>query len=127
MSKIVFDKLIDYLHQIPAITMRVGSGDLDDGLWWIKFGIDIEHPLAWRVVQEIAHVVNYLSLNEKLPTTFYPVSPPPYLNGGPKDYLSWVIESTKVGFTPDLLREWLESRLPVPVGDVEGWNLQSEG
>jgi len=91
------------------------------GLWWVKFKIDIKHPLAWQVVQELGHVVNYLSLNEKLPTAFYPVSPPPYMNGGPEDFLSWVIENTDKEFKPDTLKEWLEGRLPQPVADASAW------
>jgi hypothetical protein len=51
----------------------------------VKFAIDIEHPLAWSVVQELGHVLNYVSLEERLPTVFMPVSPPPYMNGGPDE------------------------------------------
>ena len=83
----------------------------------MKFRIDITHPLAWQVVQEIGHVVNYLSLDEKLPTIFYPTSPPPYMNGGPEEFLSWVIENTSKEFTPDSMKEWLEGRLPRPVNN----------
>ncbi len=112
--------------KIPSIETSIGSGEFDNDLWWIKFQINIEHPLAWQVVQEIGHVVNYLSLDERLPTTFYPVSPPPYMNGGPKDYLSWIIESTSIDFTPDLLQEWLEGRLPRPVDNLEEWNSEDD-
>lgn len=126
MSNISFDNLINYIRKVPSIEAIIGNGVFDNGLWWIKFQINIEHPLAWQVVQEIGHVVNYLSLDEKLPTTFYPVSAPPYMNGGPKDYLYWVIESTSIDFTPDLLREWLEGRLPRPVDDLNEWNIESE-
>ena len=38
-----------------------------------KFTIDPSDPLAWRVVQELAHVLNCLSLDERLPTVFMPV------------------------------------------------------
>jgi hypothetical protein len=86
-----FATLIDYLSKVPAITGKIGSGFSNDGCWWVKFAIDIKHPLAWSVVQELGHVLNYLSLEERLPAVFMPVSPPPYLNGGP-EYLSWVIE-----------------------------------
>jgi hypothetical protein len=58
----------------------------------VKFSIDIGHPLAWHVVQELGHVMNYLSITDKLPTTFKPVSPPSHLNGGPRTFLAWVIE-----------------------------------
>lgn len=121
-----FDNLISYMRKVPAIENPIGNGIFDNGLWWIKFQINIEHSLAWQVVQEIGHVVNYLSLDEKLPTTFYPVSAPPYMNGEPKDYLYWIIESTSIGFTPDLLQEWLEGRLPRPVDNLDEWNIGSE-
>lgn len=114
------------MRKVPAIENPIGNGIFDTGLWWIKFQINIEHSLAWQVVQEIGHVVNYLSLDEKLPTTFYPVSAPPYMNGGPKDYLYWIIESTSIDFTPDLLQEWLEGRLPRPVDNLDEWNKGSE-
>jgi hypothetical protein len=63
--------------------------------------------------------MNYLSLDERLPTVFMPVSPPPYMNGGPRDYLSWVIESKSKHFMPSACAEWLEGRLPRPVTDSE--------
>ena len=87
----------------------------------MKFSIDIENPLAWHVVQELGHVLNYLSLNERLPTTFKPVSPPPYMNGGPREFLSWVIEGSDKDTQPATVAEWLEGRLPRPVSDLEQW------
>jgi len=59
----------------------MGSGLFDDGRWWLKVTIDIDHRLAWNVVQEPGPVLNYVSLDERLPTVFMPVSPPPYMNG----------------------------------------------
>jgi hypothetical protein len=58
----------------------------------VKFSIDVFHPSAWRTVQELGHVLNYVSINERLPTVFKPVLPPPYMNGGPVEFLPWVIE-----------------------------------
>lgn len=66
-------------------------------------------------------MLNSLSLEERLPTVFMPVSPPPYLNGGPEDYLSWVIECRDSAFTPDKIAEWLEARLPQPIDDEDEW------
>jgi hypothetical protein len=43
------------------------------------------------------------------------------MNGGPVDYLYWIIESEKSGFSPDDLKKWLEGRLPSPVDDLEEW------
>lgn len=121
-----FNILIAYLEKVPSIQARVASGVFDNGLWWVKFGIDIKNPLAWQVVQELGHVVNYISLDERLPTTFYPVSPPPYLNGGPAEFLSWVIESTATEFSPTQLQAYLEGRLPRPVDDLANWLLEED-
>lgn len=58
----------------------IGSEIDGKGDWWVKFSLDTRHPLAWRVVQELGHVLNYLSLDDRLPTVFFSVSSPPYLN-----------------------------------------------
>jgi hypothetical protein len=122
-----FHVLISYLARIPSIETNdtpshgIGSGLLDDGTWWVKFTIDIANPLAWNVVQECGYVLNYISPNERLPTVFKPVSPPPYLNGGP-EFLSWVIECPLDQMQPDEVAEWLEGRLPRPVDDLNQWN-----
>src|ERR1700758_3023243 len=115
MNESQFKPLLDYLRRVPAIEGTIGSGTFDDGRWWVKFGINTEHALAWNIVQELGHVLNYVSLNERLPTVFMPVSLPPYLNGGPHEFLSWVIESKDEAFSPDDCVEWLEGRLPQPV------------
>lgn len=122
-----FERLISYMERLPAIKLpagrkSIGTGRFENGNWWMKFHIDIGHPLAWRHVQEMGFVLNYLSVNERLPTVFMPVSPPPYLNGG-AEFLSWVIESTDPAFTPDSCAEWLEGRLPRPVEDLARWNM----
>ena len=120
-----FQKLIDYLARIPAVAANdtpsqgFGSGEGAGG-WWVKFSIDIDHELAWEAVQELSHVLNYLSLEERLPTVFKPVSPPPYMNGGPEDFLSWVIEAPD-DMRPGTVAEWLEGRLPKPVEDEAAW------
>jgi hypothetical protein len=115
------ESLETFLLRIPAIQGPIGKGRFENGLWWVKFSIDIDHPLAWNVVQELEHVLNYLSVNDRLPTVFMPVSPPPSMNGGPRDFLSWVIESTSADFMPATCAEWLEGRLPKPVEDVSAW------
>jgi len=121
-----FEKLKALLARVPAVQRNVGVGQLDGGGWYAKFGLDISHRLAWNVVQEFAHILNYLSISERLPTVFMPVSPPPYLNGGPEEYLSWVIECRDTSFTPDKTGEWLEARLPDPVEDEAEWLGTSE-
>jgi hypothetical protein len=115
------ESLETFLLRVPAIRGPIGKGRSVDALWWVKFSIDIDHPLAWSVVQELGHVLNYISIEEKLPTVFMPVSPPPYMNGGPREFLSWVIESTSKDFSPGTCAKWLEGRLPQPVDDVEAW------
>jgi hypothetical protein len=117
----LFQPLKNYLSRVPAVVEPIGTGTSNDGAWWVKFAIAIEHPLAWNVVQELGHVLNYLSLNERLPTVFMPVSPPPYMNGGPKEFLSWVIECRGADFLPAQCAEWLEGRLPRPVSDLNQW------
>jgi hypothetical protein len=49
-----FARLLDYLVRVPAVESPVTEGSEADGAWWVKFGIDIAHPLAWHVVQEFA-------------------------------------------------------------------------
>jgi len=122
-----FAKLAAFLGAIPAIASRrpsgvLGSGRTDDGKWWVKLMIDLHHPLAWSTVQEFGYVLNYLSLLEPLPTVFKPVSPPPYLNGGP-EFLSWVIESSVPDFSPDMAADWLKGRMPDPIGDPAAWPI----
>ncbi len=121
-----FESLKRYLSRVPAIVGEMGSGCSDSGHWWVKFTIEIDHPLAWNVVQELGHVLNYVSLEERLPTVFMPVSPPPYMNGGPREFLSWVIESRDENFKPEDCTEWLKGRLPVPVEDSGQWKLSDE-
>ena len=125
-----FAKLLAFLARLPAISLpagqdSIGRGSFDDGNWWVKFSLDTDHPLAWRHVQELGHVLNLVSINEPLPTVFKPVSPPAYLNGG-VEFLSWVIESTDPSFTPDDCEEWLEGRLPRPVEDADEWELEDD-
>jgi len=118
-----FAPLTSFLEKVPSILGRIGTGAGTDGMaWWVKFTIDVADPLAWRAVQELGYVLNYLSLNERLPTVFMPVSPPPYLNGG-VEFLSWVIECRDPACTPAVVADWLLGRLPRPVDDRENWKL----
>lgn len=121
-----FSSLEAFLLRVPAIRGPIARGHFPDGRWWTQFSIDISDPLAWNVVQEFGHVLNLLSLAERLPTTFKPVSPPPYLNGGPADFLSWSIESADSNFKPGTCAKWLEARLPKPVGDRAAWRDEGE-
>ena len=123
MDKRAFKTLNDYLLKIPGVKPQIGSGVDAEGYWWVKFQIDINHKFAWHVIQELGCVVNYISLRERLPTAFYPVSPAPYLNGGPEEFLSWVIETKDKTFRPGTLAKWLEGRLPKPVDDLANWGF----
>lgn len=117
-------KLQAYIQRIPAVQV-VSASEASNALWWLKFDIDIHHPLAWHVVQELGFVLNYLSLTERLPTVFKPVSPPPYMNGGPEDFLSWVIEAEEPLADAGYIADMLEGRLPRPVEDETQWNTSS--
>ena len=121
-----FDSLLSYLKRVPAIDHSIGRGQNPDKTWWVKFSLDIKHPLAWHVVQELGFVLNYISLNERLPTVFKPVSPPPYLNGGPREFLSWVIECDDPTCKPGTVMECLEGRLPRPVDDPAEWDIDGD-
>ena len=124
MDERAFKTLIEYLEKIPSMTKPISFGINDNGFWWIKFQLNITNELAWNVVQELGCVVNYLSINERLPTIFYPVSPAPYMNGGPEDFLSWVIETKDKDFKPGTLMKWLDGRLPNPVDDLKQWEIE---
>ena len=121
-----FEKLIDFLSRVPAVEINdtpsrgIGAGEEADGGWWVKFSLDIDHELAWHTVQEFGAVLNSLSLEEGLASVFKPVSPPPYLNGGPEEFLSWVIEAP-VELAPGTVAQVLEERLPQPVEDEAAW------
>lgn len=109
------------MEKVSSVQKPITFGEYENGFWWIKFSIDIHHPQAWSVVQELGHIINHLPLNDRLPTSFYPVSPPPHKNGGPEFFLSWIIETEDKKFQPRLLRQLLEERLPRPVSDLRAW------
>jgi len=69
-------------------------------------------------------VLNYVSLDSRLPSVFMPVSPPPYMNGGPRKFLSWVIECKDPLFSAGTCTEWLEGRLPRPFEDPSEWQVE---
>lgn len=112
--------LVEFLNRIPSVKV-ISHDATPDAYWWIKLDIDIAHPMAWNVVQALGFVLNYISLEEKLPTVFMPVSPPPYLNGGPSECLSWVIETKFNYIDPQWILGVLEERLPSPISDSSAW------
>ena len=114
-------KLVAYLDLIPSVKVISFEGT-PDAFWWVKLEIDIAHSLAWNVVQDLGYVLNYLSVEEKLPSVFMPVSPPPYMNGGPRYFLAWVIESKYNYIDPSWVTGVLEGRLPRPVENIDQWD-----
>lgn len=125
MEKESLTELTKFLDRIPAVSV-LSSDMQDDSFWWVKLSIDIKSPLAWNVVQELGFVLNYLTIEESSPTLFMPVSPPPYLNGGPEEFLSWVIESRMENVDPAWIAKTLEGRLPRPVEDLKEWSEEEE-
>ena len=128
MSEISFERLHQFFCKVPSVQeARIMAHGADgEHAWWFKFSIDVEHALAWQTVQELGHVLNYLSTNERLPTLFFPVSPPPYMNGEAKDFLSWIIQCNHPEFSPDVVCDWLEARLPNPVDDESQWKIKTD-
>jgi hypothetical protein len=76
-------------------------------------------------VRELAFVFNYLSVEERLPTIFRPVSPPPYLNGGPREFLAWVIEARIPFLDAGNIARIMVHRLP-PLDDPSQWALHDD-
>lgn len=116
------DKIKNLLIKIPCITF-ISNSKTDEPFWWLKFSINISSKISWNVVQELGHILNYLSLEEKLPTSFYPVSPPPYMNGGPEEFLNWIIESSIPAVDTNIIYDYLEGRLPEGYDKEENWNI----
>lgn len=46
--------------------------------------------------------------------------------GGPREFLSWEIESTVADFAPKTCMEWLEGRLPRLLDDLSQWRNEYE-
>ncbi len=112
--------LSELIKSVPGV-QRTYTSQIDEPFWWLKFSIDIKDELAWNVVQELGFVLNYISLTAKLPTVLMPVSPPPYLNGGPEEFLSWVIETKIPYLDPEIITDTIINRLPQPINDRNAW------
>ncbi len=113
-------ELKDFIDQIPSVEV-LSTSEPNEGRWWIKLQIDINSKTAWHVVQNLAFVLNEISVTETLPTTFKPTAPPPYLNGGPEEFLFWVIEADIPFLDPGVINAYLQQRLPDPVTDESAW------
>jgi hypothetical protein len=117
----VVDALARYLARLPAVRVRSATAGTG-GLWRVKLAIDVDHPLAWRMVQELGYALNYVSIAESPSARFYPLSPPPYMNGGPHRFLSWIVEPASPRVSPDDVRDRLEGRLPEVSDDHVAWH-----
>ncbi|GAB5407585.1 MAG: hypothetical protein Aurels2KO_58160 [Aureliella sp.] len=113
-------ELKEFIDQIPGVDV-ISTSEPDEGRWWVKLQIDINSKTAWHVVQNLAFVLNEISVTETLPTTFKPTAPPPYLNGGPEEFLFWVIEADIPFLDPSVITAYLQQRLPDPVADEASW------
>ncbi|GIW91504.1 MAG: hypothetical protein KatS3mg109_1936 [Pirellulaceae bacterium] len=114
------EELKQFVSQIPGVDV-ISISEPDESRSWVKLKIDINSKTAWHVVQNLAYVLNELSVTETLPTTFKPTSPPPYLNGGPDEFLFWVIEADIPFLDPSAITAYLKQRLPDPVTDEKAW------
>src|SRR5262245_21651590 len=79
-KQVDFAPLLAFLGRVPAIRSidpEVGPASNDDGAWLVKFQIDITHPAAWMTVMDLGYVANWISIADRLPTVFKPVSVPP--------------------------------------------------
>jgi hypothetical protein len=55
--------MLAFMERLPAIRLpagrkSIGHGLFGNGNWWVKFSLDTNHPLAWRLVQELGYVLN---------------------------------------------------------------------
>lgn len=112
-------KLKKLLERIPCVQGSVVGNN--EGGWYIKMSLDLDAKIVWNVIQELSFVLNNLSMTEKLSVVFKPVSPPPYLHGGPDLFLSWVIEPVSRDVDPELIADALVQYLPKPINEEQAW------
>lgn len=94
-----FDVFCAFISRVPAASFDSGSLN-EDGSWRAQIRIDIDHMLAWQVVQEFGFVLNWVSVTEPLPTRFFPRSSPPYLNGAPVNIFTGLLKVFLLISTP---------------------------
>src|SRR5206468_3966562 len=78
-KRVDFGPLLAFLGRMPAIRPiepDVGPASNDEGAWLVKFQIDISHSAAWTTIMDLGYVANWISVTERLPTMFKPVSVP---------------------------------------------------
>lgn len=116
-------RLAAVVRKLPGVHRSIGTSTPEEAFWWLKFSIDTEHPLAWHVIQRLGYVLNYYSLEYKFHVSFYPASPPPALNGGPREFLSWVIEARLRYVDPRPIHKALRQELPARLSSEAEWRL----
>lgn len=115
-----FERLCRLLVQIPGIPWKFSCETTRGVGWRVDLTIDPTHPLAWRVVSELAHAING-SGEGGAPVTLRPIAPPAYMSQGRDVGLRWRIECTAPDFSQDALADWLMVELPEPLDDVIQW------
>ena len=119
-----FARLVEFLSLIPAVEAddtpaRGMEAEASGAGWRVGFVIDVFHDLSWETVQELAHALNGSGV-----ASFKPVSPAPDQNGGPDEFLSWVIEGG--ARSPDEVADHLRATLPSPVESERAWIGESD-
>jgi hypothetical protein len=116
-NRIVVGKLI---ATFPGVEW-VSSQQDESGFWWVKFHLDMNASASLIIIQALAYIFNGLSLNDPLPTVFFPSSSPPDMNGGPNQNLHWVIEPVGKDVSVSEIFTAIDSTLLIDVTSVEDW------
>jgi hypothetical protein len=111
------NEVIDFFKKIPALDSPVLISE-EEKYWSIDFTIDLDHEIVWNVIQYFGYICN---CGGKQGLLFLPMSPPPYLNGGPYTHMSWSILCKNLDFSLADFLQILEEYLPVPLDDFEQW------
>ena len=108
-------KLIALLSRIPCLSKFDSSG-IDFRYWWVGFDLDIQSPIAWRVIHQLGWYLNTQSSEMMLPTVFKPMP-------GERcdEPIRWQIASTAPRFDPADVASWLSGKLPQPISDEKAW------
>jgi hypothetical protein len=108
-------KLIALLSQIPSLKNFDSSG-VDFRYWWVSFEMDIDSPIAWKIVRKLGLYLNTMSAEMLLPTVFKPIP-----GEWPDDPMRWEIVSTAPRLNPTDVASWLSIKLPSPLGEESSW------
>lgn len=106
------EELAAFLERLPGVSV-LAFELAPTTRWRVVIEICAGHELAWRVVQELSFVLNYISVSERLPTVFRPLAK------------GWSVESTLPHVDPRAIAQCLESYVPSPE-DPEDWDVEGE-